>query len=198
MDVSFPELVHPRSRPRGGQLRRQGKPRRALSISRIFAIMGLRKLARHSLLAPDFVAGPLWVFRKLLVPIFEVSVDSVLRSFHGLIVAVVNDRFSHSTEYRLDDVEELCPGGQWRGSDDGTTICRCLTVNLVQMGVEPFRNVPRRRIPRQIDRATRVVLRYFRTTSGSRRRLPRCFPSVLCSGVGVLGAAAVAMEKLFC
>jgi hypothetical protein len=70
-----------------------------LPIQRIFAIMGFRKLARYSLLAPDSVAGPFWMLRKMRVPIFEVSVDSVLRSFHRGIVAVVNDRFTLQLPY---------------------------------------------------------------------------------------------------
>jgi len=82
---------------------------------------------------PDFVSGALWTADKEFVPLFEVSIDCILRSLCGWIIAVVNDSFSHATEDRLDYVEELRTSGKGRRLHDGEIVLDCLLIYHIQM-----------------------------------------------------------------
>jgi hypothetical protein len=84
-------------------------------------------------MSPDLVSGALRTPDKKLVPLFEVSIDCILRSLCGWIIAVVNDSFSHATEDRLDYVEELRTGGQGCRLHEGEIVLDCLLVNIIQM-----------------------------------------------------------------
>src|ERR1700693_759581 len=103
------------------------------AIQRIFAVVCFGELARDPLMPPDLSSGALRAPDKKVVPLFEVSINCILRSFCGRVIAVVNDSFSHATEDRLDYVEELRTSGQGRRRHDGETVLDCLLVNLIQM-----------------------------------------------------------------
>src|ERR1039457_1217907 len=103
------------------------------AIQRIFAVICFGKLTRYPLMTPDLSPGALRATDKKVVPLFEVSIDCILRSFCGRVIAVVNDCFSHAAEDRLDDVEELRTSGKGCGLHDGQTVLNCLLVNRIQM-----------------------------------------------------------------
>ena len=103
------------------------------AIQRIFAVVRFGELAWHRLMPPDLVSSSLRTPDKKLVPLFEVAIDCVLRRMCGWIIAVVNDSFSHTTEDRLDYVEELGTSGQGCSLHKGKTVLDCLLIYLIQM-----------------------------------------------------------------
>jgi hypothetical protein len=82
-------------------------PPASSAILRIFAIMANRELAWYAFVPPDFLARSFRVLREVFIPFDEIFVDGILRRFQGRKIAVVNDCPSHTTEYRLDDIQEL-------------------------------------------------------------------------------------------
>src|SRR6266545_3615943 len=92
--------------------------------------------------APDLSSSPLRALDKVVVPLLEVSIDCILSSFCGRVIAVVNDSFSHAAEDRLDHVEELRTSGQGCCLHDGETVVECLLVRLIQMRKQFLRYVP--------------------------------------------------------
>jgi hypothetical protein len=82
---------------------------------------------------PDLSSGALRAPDKKGVPLFEVSINCILRSSCGRVIAVVNDSFSHAAEDRFYYVEELRTSGQRCSLHDGETILNRLLVNFIQM-----------------------------------------------------------------
>ena len=91
---------------------------------------------------PDLSSGTLRALDKKSIPLFEVSINCILRCFCGRVIAVVNDSSSHATEDRLDYVKELSTSGQGCSLHDGETILNCLPVNVIQMREQLSRYVP--------------------------------------------------------
>jgi hypothetical protein len=83
-------------------------------------------------MTPDLSSGALRAPDKKGVPLFEVLINCILRSFCGRVIAVMDDSFSHATEGRLYYVEELRTSGQG-AVFDGETILHRLLVNFIQM-----------------------------------------------------------------
>jgi hypothetical protein len=78
--------------------------RRRSPESRVLAAIPLSELRRHSLLAPDSLAGAARVFTEMAISFIKVAIDCALGFLGAPVVAVVYYRPCHSTKDRLDDV----------------------------------------------------------------------------------------------
>src|SRR5690348_4962753 len=79
----------------------------ASPVTWIFAIVCFREDRWLTFFAPNLVPGLSRMKAVMLVPFIEISIDGRLRLVQTLIVAVVDDPASHTTEDRFDHVEEL-------------------------------------------------------------------------------------------
>jgi len=124
-----------------------------------FAIVALGKNRRHSFLSPDFVARSFRARSKVTVPLFKIPVNCPHRFFCRLIIAVMNDSPRHPAKYRLDHIQELSAGGKrdefqsWH-----TRRTLSLSVKPCHRLLEPFRQMPRCRVPREVERFHPSVL----------------------------------------
>src|ERR1700686_5641517 len=82
-------------------------PAKQLSITRILAVVRVRKCRGFPLAAPDFLPGSLGMLPEIGIPISEVTIDCRLCDIHRLVIAVVDNRTRHATEDRLDHIQEL-------------------------------------------------------------------------------------------
>ena len=94
----------------------------------------------------------------MLISILKMPVDSTLRRIERLVIAIVDDRWRHSAEYRLDDVEELGPGGQRSGLYNRIPTGCWFFIPLFDFSEELLGDVPRVCISGQIDGLAVAIL----------------------------------------
>jgi hypothetical protein len=69
------------------------------TITRVFAVIAFQKFRLCYLFPPYFIACPLWVLQKLLISLYEVTIDGIFAFINRYVIAVVNDRPRHAAEY---------------------------------------------------------------------------------------------------
>src|SRR5258708_6809604 len=121
---------------------------------RILAIVAIREVWRHALVAPDALAGAPGVILELLVAISKVTINRGARGVDRRVIAIVDYSSRHTTEHRLDDVEELGARREWRRLDAGQIPCLGGRVMLLDPLLQLLGDVPRRCIPRKIKHPT--------------------------------------------
>lgn len=67
-----------------------------LSIRWVFAIVAFFEDWLNSFLSPKFIACMLWVFRKKLISLGKIFIDSDFTFVSRLIIAIMNDCFGHA------------------------------------------------------------------------------------------------------
>jgi hypothetical protein len=80
------------------------------AIERIFAVLFFCKQTWHPFLSLNLLARSLVMGGKIIIPVLDVPVNGIHRGFHRRVITVVNDGPRHSTENRLDHVQELRTG----------------------------------------------------------------------------------------
>lgn len=77
------------------------------SIFWVFAIIGCMKPSRNQFFSPYLAPRPLWVGFEMLITVIEVTVYRCLALLDRLVIAVVDDRFSHPAKDGLNHIQEL-------------------------------------------------------------------------------------------
>src|SRR5262249_28019204 len=83
-----------------------------LSVSSVFAGIGFAEVAGASLLPPNRLSRSSRSCSERHVALLQIPCDRRLSVLHAIVIAVVNNCAGHAAEYGLDDIEELCLGGQ--------------------------------------------------------------------------------------
>jgi len=79
----------------------------SVPISRISAIIALAKFGLCDFLAPNFISRPFGIFYEKMVPFTEISINRNYAFFNRIIIAVVNNSFSHTTKNRFNYIQKL-------------------------------------------------------------------------------------------
>ena len=122
-----------------------------LSKRWILAVVACTKACCDTFLSPYLLACPLRVNKKVFVPLFEVRVYRGLGRSLRLVVAAMDDAARHAAKNGFDDIQKLCRGWQGCELDAWLVSLRGRLVVARDELIEFLRQVPRRRIPRDVE-----------------------------------------------